>query len=150
MKLQDPVTMEQFQIELTNRFEVLHCNEPTLPIRERYESFVQTVEDVAKNVVSIFKSHGTPSWVSDRTIKLKQEGDEVKKKHQLSRSSQPKARWRQINASLHDVYQADKAGQLNKLLDELRIAGEKGDYSPTKPELCSTHPQKNYSISLWM
>ena len=131
-------------------FEVLQCNEPTLPIREMSESFVQTVKAVAENVVGLYKNHGMPSYVSDRTIKLKQEGDEVKKKHQLSRSSQPKARWRQINASLHDVYQADKAGQLNKLLDELRIAGEKGDYSPTKPELCSTHPQKNYSISLCM
>ena len=34
-KLEDPVTKEQFQIELINRAEVLQCTEPTLPISER-------------------------------------------------------------------------------------------------------------------
>ena len=60
-KLQDPVTKKLFQKKLTNRFEVLQCNEPTLPISERYGSFVQTVKDVAENVVGIYKNHGMPS-----------------------------------------------------------------------------------------
>jgi len=63
-KPEDPVTKEWFQIELTNRVEVLQCNESTLPISERYESFEQTVKDVTENVVGIYKSHGMPS--SDR------------------------------------------------------------------------------------
>ena len=45
-----------------------------------------------------------------------------KKKYLLSCSSQPKARWRQINASLNDAYQADKTEKLIKQLKELRIA----------------------------
>ena len=57
----DLVTKEQFQIELTNMFEVLQCNEPTLAISERYESFVQTVKDVSENLVSIYQNHGIPS-----------------------------------------------------------------------------------------
>ena len=49
-KLQDPATKEQFQTELTNRFEDLQCDEPTLPISERSESFEQIVKDVAENM----------------------------------------------------------------------------------------------------
>ena len=69
--------------------------------------------------------------MSDRTIKLKQEHDEAKQEYLLSHSSRTKARWRQIYASLNDAYQADKAEQLNKQLDRLRIADERGDYSST-------------------
>ena len=64
--------------------------------------------------------------MSDGAIKLKQEHDEAKKQHLLSCSSQSKARWRQINASLNDAYQADKAEKLSKQLKEFRIADGSG------------------------
>ena len=37
-KLQDAATKEEFQLELSNRFDVIQCNNMSTPITERYES----------------------------------------------------------------------------------------------------------------
>ena len=72
-KLQDAATKEQFQLELSNRFDVLQCNNMSTPITERYESFENAVEEVAEKVVGRCSPCGTPSWVSDRTKQLRTE-----------------------------------------------------------------------------
>ena len=72
-KLQDVATKEQFQLELSDRFDVLQCNNMTTPITERYESFENAVEEVAEKVVGRCSPCGMPSWVSDRTKKLRTE-----------------------------------------------------------------------------
>ena len=72
-KLQDAATKEQFQLELSNRFSVLQCNNMSTPITERYESFENAVKEVVEKVVGRCSPCGMPSWVSDRTKQLKTE-----------------------------------------------------------------------------
>ena len=72
-KLQNAATKEQFQLELSNRFDVLQCNNMSTPITERYESFENAVEEVAEKVVGRCSPCGMPSWVSDRTKQLRTE-----------------------------------------------------------------------------
>ena len=69
-KLQDAATKE---LELSNRFDVLQCNNMSTPITERYESFENAVEEVAEKVVGRCSPCGMPSWVSDRTKQLRTE-----------------------------------------------------------------------------
>ena len=72
-KLQDAAIKEQFQLELSNKFDALQCNNMSTPITERYESFENAVEEVAEKVVGRCSPCGMPSWVSDRTKKLRTE-----------------------------------------------------------------------------
>ena len=72
-KLQDAATKEEFQLELSNRFDVLQCNNMSTPITERYESFENAVKEVAEKVVGRRNPCGMPSWVSDRTKQLRTE-----------------------------------------------------------------------------
>ena len=46
-KPQDAATREQFQIELSNRFVALQCNDTSAPITERYKEFEHAVSEVA-------------------------------------------------------------------------------------------------------
>ena len=60
-KLQDATTREQFQLELSNRFEALQCNNLSTPITERYDLFENAVSEVAEKVVGKCKPCGMPS-----------------------------------------------------------------------------------------
>ena len=130
-KLQDAATKEQFQLELSNRFDVLQCNNMSTLITERYESFENAVEEVAEKVVGRCSPCGMPSWVSDRTKQLRTERDVAKRKYLLSKSKQSREIWRKLNSSLNESYKADEMARLNKQMEELQLADSKGDYSTT-------------------
>ena len=130
-KLQDQGTKEAFQLELSNRFQALTALDDTADITERYEAFATTVQEVAEEVLGKHKPQGLPGWVSQKTAKLKIERDEAKKKFAISKSPQARERWRKLNAALNDSYKVDEAAQLNKQMEELRIADETGNYTTT-------------------
>ena len=48
-RLQD--NKHEFQIDLSNRFEELHCDDTTTPITERYDQFEKVVAEVAEKVI---------------------------------------------------------------------------------------------------
>ena len=107
-KLQDLDTKEEFQLELTNRFQVLSMDDAT-PISDRYETFETAVREVAEEVIGKQKPCGLPSWVSDATIRLKLERDEAKKRYSISKSRQSRERWRNLNTSLNNSYKSSVA-----------------------------------------
>ena len=104
-KLQDAATKEQFQLELSNRF------------------------DVAEKVVGRCSPCGMPSWVSDRTKQLRTERDVAKRKYLLSKSKPSREIWRKLNSSLNESYKADEMARLSKQMEELKLADSKGNYS---------------------
>lgn len=129
-KLQDHATKEEFQLELSNRFQVLNMDD-TSPISDRYEIFETTVREVAEEVIGKQEPCGLPSWVSDRTIRLKLERDQAKKQYSTSKSRQSRDRWRNLNNSLNDSYKADELATLNKQMEDLKLADETGNYTTT-------------------
>ena len=48
-----------------------------------------------------------------------------------SQSPQARVRWRNLDTRLNDSYEADKIAVLNKQLDDLRLADERGHYTTT-------------------
>ena len=130
-KLQDSKVKQQFQIELSNRFEVLQCSDTYIPITQRYEQFVNAVTGAATKVVGKHRSCGLPSWVSDKTTKLKLERDEAKRRYLVSKSSQSRSHWRRLNTQLNESYTADQAAMLNKQIEDLKQADSRGDYTTT-------------------
>ena len=146
-KLQDPTTREEFQLELSNRFQALSMTDDSTNITERYESFETAVREVAEKVVGKREPCGLPSWVSDKTIRLKTERDEAKRKYIVSKSPQSRERWRKLNASLNDSYKVDEAVALNKQMEDLRMADETGNYSTTW-KIIHTLSGKNSSKNL--
>ena len=62
--LENPATKNEFQLELSNRFEALTLDDQSIDLSERDESFESTVRDVAEEVLGKQESHGLPSWVS--------------------------------------------------------------------------------------
>ena len=130
-KLQDAATRDQFQIELSNRFKTLQCNDTSAPITERYKEFEHAVSEVAERVVVKRRRHGLPNWVTSKTIQLKSERDEVKRRFLVSKSRQSRERWRKLNSSLNASYKSDEATMLNKQMEDLRLADSKGDYTTT-------------------
>ena len=69
--------------------------------------------------------------MSEGTTELKIQRDEAKKRYQLTKSPQSRARWRNLNSQLNDSYTTDKATVLNKQMEDLRIADERGHYTTT-------------------
>lgn len=130
-KLQDAATREQFQIELSNRFETLQCNDTSTPITERYELFENAVSEVAEKVVGKRRPCGMPSWVTDKTNQLKSERDDAKRRYLLSKSRHSRERWRRLNTCLNESYKADESAMLNKQMEDLQLADMKGDYTTT-------------------
>ena len=125
-KLQDAVTREQFQIELSNIFEALQCNDTSAPIMEKYKEFEHAVSEVAEKVVGKRRPCGMPNWVTNKTIQLKSEGGAAKRKSRQSRE-----RWRKLNSSLNASYKSDEAIMLSKQMEDLSLADSKGDYTTT-------------------
>ena len=95
-KLQDQRTREEFQLELSNRFQALHLTDVSVDITERYKSksFQTTVREDTKKVVGIREPCGLPTWVSDKTIHLKKERDMAKMQFVLSKTPQSRERRR--------------------------------------------------------
>ena len=93
-KLQDAATRDQFQIELSNRFKTLQCNDTSAPITERYKEFEHAVSEVTERVVSQRGPCGLSNWVTIKTIQLKAERDEAKRRFLVSKSRQSRKRWR--------------------------------------------------------
>ena len=101
------------------------------PITERYESFENAVKEVAEKVVGRCSPCGMPSWVSDRTKQLTTERDVAKRKYLISKSKPSREIGRKLNSSLNESYKTDEMASLNKLIEELKLADSKGDYSTT-------------------
>ena len=120
-KLQDAATKEQFQLELSNRFDVLQCNNMSTPITERCESFENAVKEVAEKVAGRCSPCGM----------LRTERDVAKRKYLLSKSKPSGEIWRKLNSSLNESYKADEMARLNKQMEELKLADSKGDYPTT-------------------
>ena len=103
-----------------------------------------------------------PSWVSDETVKLKEDSDAAKRVFLQSKARRRKVAWRKLNSSLNLSYKRDRTEALHRQMYELCTAEEKGDYSTTweKPKSsflngkttsapCSTSSaprQKNYLL----
>ena len=49
-----------FEIELSNQFKGLKCDDTSTPITERYDQFEETVAEVAEKVVGKRKPCGMP------------------------------------------------------------------------------------------
>ena len=93
-KLQDAATREYFQIDLSNRFEALQCNETSAQITERYEElFEHAASEVAEKVVGKRRPCGMPNWVANKTIQLKSERDKAKRRFLVSKSRKSRERW---------------------------------------------------------
>ena len=60
-------------------------------------------------MVAKIEPFGLPSWVSDKTIRLKMEKDEVKRKYIIFKSPQLRERRRKLNVSLNNSYKVDEA-----------------------------------------
>ena len=129
--LQDAKVRQRFQLELSNRFEVLQCSDTALPITQRYDQFENAVSEAAEKVVGKHSSCGLPSWVTDKTTRLKLETDEAKKRYIVSKSKQSRACWRRLNSELNEAYKLDEAAMLNKQIEDLKLADTKGDYTTT-------------------
>ena len=89
--------MNEFQLELSNRFEL---DDQSIDLSERYESFESTVRDVAEEVLGKQGTHGLPIWVSEETTKIKIQRDEAKKRFQLTKSPQARVGWTNLKVLL--------------------------------------------------
>ena len=130
-KLKDADTKHEFQIELSNRFKELRCDDTSTPITERYDQFEKAVADVAEKVVGKRKPCGMPSWVSDKTLMLREERDKAKKKYLLLRTRKSREAWRKLNTSLNESYRADELASIQQQMEDLQKADQKGDYNTT-------------------
>ena len=129
-KLQNPSTKLQFQIELANRFQVLQETDST-SITERYTLFEEAVGVVADEVVGRRTPCGLPSWVTEETLRLKEERDKAKKRFLLDRTHHSRDIWRKLNTNLNESYKEDQQAKLNKQMEDLKVADEKGEYNTT-------------------
>lgn len=125
-KLQDPVTKDRFQLELTHRFPALSLEETAFDISERYESFASTGRDAAEVVLGKHKTHSLPSWVSPETTRLKIRRDEAKKMYALKVTTIQSKVERPV-----DSYQKDKATSLQMQREDFQLADERGHYTTT-------------------
>ena len=128
--LQDNATRSQFQIELSNRFQVLQ-DTATTSITEKYNIFVSAVESSAEEVLGRRRPCGMPSWVTDKTLQLKEERDKAKKRFLIDKTRHSRDAWRTLNTSLNESYRADELSKLNKQLEDLKVADQKGEYNTT-------------------
>ena len=130
-KLGDAHTKMEFQIALSNRFKKLQCYNTSIPITERYEQFEKAVTEVAEKVVGRRKPSGMPSWVSDRTLKLREERDKAKKRYLLLRTLYSRQTWRRLNTSLNEHYKYDELASIQQQMEDLQEADKKGDFNTT-------------------
>ena len=93
---------------------------------------MHVVTEVAKKIVGKHNLCGLPSWVTDKTIQLKMERDEGKRRYLVSKSKQPRERWRRLDSNLNESYKSEEAAMLNKLIEDLKIADSKGEYPTPK------------------
>ncbi|XP_072036972.1 craniofacial development protein 2-like [Amphiura filiformis] len=131
-KLLHAPTKNRFQIELSNRFQVLQCDDnDQSPISERYEMFEKVVEEVAEEVVGKCSPCGMPSWVTDKTLKLRSERDAAKKRYLLVRTHHAREVWRKLNTQLNESYRADELASIHRQMEDLQVANENGNYNTT-------------------
>ena len=129
-KLQAPSAKHQFQIELSNRFKVLQETD-SVSITERYNLFEEAVGAATEEVVGRRTPCGMPSWVSEETLHLKLERDKAKKRFLVDRTHHSRDVWRKLNTSLNESYKADQQAKLDKQMEDLKVAEDKGEYDTT-------------------
>ncbi|KAI8493041.1 hypothetical protein Bbelb_290450 [Branchiostoma belcheri] len=61
----------------------------------------------------------------------KADRDEAKRRFLVSHTRKAKETWRKLNGALNESYQNDRTNALNRQIEELVTADEKGDYSTT-------------------
>ena len=130
-KWRDSTIREQYQIELSNKFSVLQVADSSVPISQRYDAFENAVHEVAERLVGKHPPCGIPSWVSDETIKRKEDRDKAKRVFPQSQTTRTKVTWRKLNFSLNLSNERDRTEALHRQIDELCTSKEKGDYSTT-------------------
>ena len=118
-KLQVTSVRDDFQLQLSSRFYALQFNDTSVPIFQWYQQFKLAVSEVAEEVVGKCKPCGMPSFVTDKTIKLKLERDGGKRRYMISKSKQSQERWWRLNSSLKDSYKADETAMLKKEIEDL-------------------------------
>ncbi len=72
-----------------------------------------------------------PRWVSDKTVKLREDRDAAKKRFLLIRTRHARETWRKLNTDLNESYRADELALLQNQMDELQEADNRGDYNTT-------------------
>ncbi|KAI8514995.1 hypothetical protein Bbelb_075860 [Branchiostoma belcheri] len=130
-KLRTAETKKEFQVELSNRFQGLAFDDASTPITKRYGQWEKAVAETAEKVVGKCKPTGAPSWVSERTLKLREERNQAKKRYLLAKTRQAREAWRKLNDSLNNSYRSDELDFLNQQLENLQEADKKGDYNTT-------------------
>ena len=86
---------------------------------------------MAERVVRKHPPCSKPSWVSNETIKLKEDRAKAKRVFLQSQTTRTKVAWRILNSSLNLSFERDRTEALHRQIDELFTAEEKGDYSTT-------------------
>ena len=142
-KLQEPDTKHHFQIELSNRFEGLKFDDTATPITERYNQLEKAVAEVAEKVVGKRKPCGMPSWVTDQTLRLREERDRAKKKYLLAKTRKSREIWRKLNTSLNESYRSDELASIQKQMQDLQEADQKGNHNTTWKIINSISGQGN-------
>ena len=129
-KLQDKETRSKFQIELSNRFQTLE-DTVTTSITEKYGTFVEAVESAAEEVLGKRQHNGMPSWVTEETLTLKDKRDTAKKRFLTDKTRHTREAWRSLNTSLNESYKSDQLSRINRQMEELKVADQKGEYNTT-------------------
>ena len=70
-KLKDDTDLQfQFNIEVTNRYEILSQHKLGNDIQTKYDNFIKAIEETATKVVGNLKRKNKNNWVSDDTINI--------------------------------------------------------------------------------
>ncbi|XP_072017515.1 uncharacterized GMC-type oxidoreductase Mb1310-like [Amphiura filiformis] len=72
-----------------------------------------------------------PSWVTDKTLKLRSKRDAAKKTYLLVRTHHAREVWRTLNTQLNESYRADELASIHRQMEDLQVANENGNYNTT-------------------
>ena len=87
--------------------------------------------EVAEKVVGTQKPCGMPSWVSDETLRLREERDRAKKKYLLAKTKKSRVIWRKLKTSPNQSYRRDELASIQKHTEDLQDADQKGNHNTT-------------------
>ncbi|XP_072041209.1 craniofacial development protein 2-like [Amphiura filiformis] len=127
-------------ILVNSKFQVLQCDDNNQsPISERYEIIEKAVQEVAEKVVGKCSPCGMPSWVTDKTLKLRSERDAAKKTYLLVRNRHARE---VLNTQ---SYRADELASIHRQMEDLQVANENGNYNTTCKIIHDISGKKNRS-----
>ena len=71
-----------------------------------------------------------PNWVSDKTLKLREERDKAKKRYLLVRTLLARQTQRRLNASLNESYKCELTS-IQQQMEDIQEADRNGDFKTT-------------------